>query len=165
MKKALIFLILIAMLCITACNSAGGDVSGDVSDDASIEASADSSASSSEDTATTSVVNSEDSSQASSEESSKDPYEGWTKVFGNVYIPDLPFSDWKGQNQDNINCYKIFIESRDSATFHAYVQSLPDFGYTIEQLNSYEYKGTDPQNRTMYFTDPQNGWLYITIYY
>ena len=157
MRKALVFLILLAMVFITACDNASGDVSIDAS--TNLSTSKDTNAS------MTSVDENTDSSQVSSDESSKDPYEGWTLVFGKIYIPNLPFSDWEGQNQDNINCYTIFINSRDSAAFHAYVKSLPDFGYTIEQLNSYEYKGTDPEDRKMHFTDPQNGWMQISIYY
>lgn len=159
MKKILVFLLLSAVICITGCNNADSNVSDDGSD--SVSSTEVSDVSSVFDTDSVSV----DDSSAEVIESSADPYEGWTLVFGDIYIPDFPFEDWGGQNQDNISCYTIFIRSNNSAAFHSYVQSLTDFGYTIEKINGYSYKGTDPQNRSIHFTDHENGQMQIAIYY
>lgn len=160
MKKIIIFLLLVSVLSVTACTAA---------DDDNTTASTDSITSSDTSSIMSDNESTDDSSDAlsdaSSAASSVDPHEGWTKVFGNIYIPNLPFEKWEGENQDNINRFTIYINSNDSAAFHAYVKSLPDFGYTIEQLNSYEYQGTDPENRKMHFTDPQNSFMQISIYY
>lgn len=142
MKKSLIFLLLIAMLCTTACG-----VIGDKNADAN------------EDTAP------EKDAAVLTEPPTEDPHAGWTWLLGEVYIPDLPFEDWAGQNQDNISCFTIFIKSHDSAAFHNYVQSLEEFGYTIEQRESFSYSGTDPEGREMFFTDHENGRMEISIYY
>ena len=160
MKKIVIFLLLVSMLCITACTGEADD-----SSTASTDSVTSTDTSSIESGNESSDESSDVSSDVSAEASSVDPHEGWTKVFGNIYIPNLPFEKWDGENQDNINRFTIYINSNDSAAFHAYVQSLPDFGYTIEQLNGNEYKGTDPENRRMHFTDPQNGFMQISIYY
>ena len=82
-----------------------------------------------------------------------------------MYIPDLPFEDWAGQNQDNISCFTVFIKSRNSAAFHTYANSLTDFGYTIEQTESYSYSGTDPDGRKISLTDHENGQMQISVYY
>ena len=142
MKRILIFLLLVAMVGITACGSATTKEETPVG---GIEPSAEAS-----------------SAPASSPE---DPHKGWTWLLGDVYIPDLPFEDWTGQNQDNISCFTIFIKSHDSAAIHAYAQSLADFGYTIEQTESFSYAGTDPENRSIHLTDHENGQMQISIYY
>lgn len=144
MKKVFIFLLLIAVLGITACNN--GESNGDKPPVGGI---------------TPSVQSSLESARTSPE----DPHKGWTWLLGDVYIPDLPFSDWEGGNQDNISCFTIYIKSHDSAAFHAYAQSLADFGYTIEQTESYSYAGTDPENRSIHLTDHENGQMQISIYY
>ena len=95
----------------------------------------------------------------------EDPHAGWTWLLGEVYIPDLPFEDWSGQNQDNISCFTVFIKSRNSAAFHAYAQSLTDFGYSVEKRDDYSYKAIDPAGRTVHLTDPKNGYMQISVYY
>ncbi len=147
MKKILIFLLLVAMLCMTACDDADNDGNANVNVDTNTD--------------TTPVGDVKLFEPVLDE----DPHEGWTLLIGEVYIPDLPFTDWAGQNQDNINCFTVFIKSNDSAKFHAYAQSLTDFGYTIEQTESYSYQGTDPENRSIYLTDHENGQMNISIYY
>lgn len=99
------------------------------------------------------------------EGSNRSNHAGWTWLIGEVYIPDLPFTDWEGQNQDNISLYTVFIESRDSAKFHAYAKSLADFGYKLEQTESYYYSGTDPEGRKTSLSDPGNGFMEINIFY
>ncbi len=145
MKKILICLLLLAMFCMSACNNGNNDVNTD------------------ENTDKTSVGDTTEATTTQAQ--TEDPHEGWTWLLGEVYIPDLPFENWEGQNQDNISCYTIFISSHDSAAFHTYVQSLTDFGYTIEQTESYSYTGTDPENRSIHFTDHENGQMQISIYY
>lgn len=159
MKRIFVFFLIISMFCITACNSANNDVSTNESKNVSNSGNTTVSADSDEE------LSSVGEGTTSAQESSDDPHKGWTLVFGDIYIPDLPFSDWGGQNQDNISCYTIFIKSNNSAAFHSYVQSLTEFGYTIEQTESYAYKGTDPENRSMHFTDHENGQMQISIYY
>ncbi len=154
MKKILVFMLLIAMLCITACGNEDNDDSSSLSSNAASDAVSD------VNTDTTLVDDT-----TSAQESSEDPYEGWTWLLGDVYIPNLPFSDWAGQNQDNISCFTIFIKSHNSAAFHTYAQSLADFGYTIEQTESFAYAGTDPKNREIHLTDHENGQMQISIYY
>lgn len=145
MKKILLFLLLIAMLGMTACSSGSNDENANADADAN--------------------VTSADDINSSTQAETEDPHEGWTWLLGEVYIPDLPFEDWAGQNQDNISCYTIFIKSHNSDAFHAYAQSLTDFGYTIEQTESYYYKGTDPENRRISLTDHENGQMEISVYY
>ncbi len=159
MKKILIFLLLIAIFCMVACGNENDDASSteasnnDTSENVSLNANGSSNMTPVGDIST------------STEESSEDPYKGWTQVFGKIYIPNLPFTDWAGQNQDNISCYTIFIKSNNSAAFHTYAQSLTDFGYTVEQTKSFSYKAIDPENRTIYLTDHENGQMQIAIYY
>lgn len=141
MKKLLISLLLIAMLCMTACSNG--------SNDTNTNSKADTAA----DVTTTAQVTTED------------PHKGWTQVFGEVYVPELPFADWEGQNQDNISCFTIFIKSNDSAAFHDYANSLSDFGYAIEKVDEYSYSGTDPENRKIHLTNHENGQMEISIYY
>lgn len=74
MKRILIFLLLTAMVGITACGSATIKEETPVG---GIEPSAEGS-----------------SAPASSPD---DPHKGWTWLLGEVYIPDLPFEDWTGQ--------------------------------------------------------------------
>lgn len=138
MKKLLVFLLLIAMLGMVAC----GKDSTDKKDETPVGGI----------TEPTTVP-------------TEDPHAGWTNVFGQIYIPNMPFEDWGGTNQDNISCYTIHINSRNSAAFHEYVASLADFGYTIEQTESYSYKGTDPEGRSIHLTDFENGQMQINIYY
>lgn len=147
MKKALIFLLLMAVLSLTACDDKGNDATTELGAGANSDM--------------TPVGDVDDSVQ----EPVEDPHEGWTQVFGEVYVPDLPFEDWDGQNQDNINCFTIFIHSRNSAAFHTYAQSLADFGYTIEQTESFSYSGTDPEGRKVSLTDHENGYMQFAIYY
>lgn len=141
MKKILISLLLVTMLCMTACAGKSNNENKNA------------------DTSTVSNVTT--TAQATTE----DPHKGWTQVFGEVYIPELPFSDWEGQNQDNISCFTIFIKSNDSAKFHDYANSLTDFGYTIEKIDDYSYSGTDPDNRKISLTNHENGQMQISIYY
>ena len=140
MKKVLIFLLLIATLCMTACDGGNANTTSNMAPVGDI-------------TASTQDV------------SSEDPHKGWTLVFGTIYIPELPFSNWEGDNQDNISRYTIYIKSKDSAAFHTYAQSLANFGYNIEQTESYSYSGTDPENRRISLTDYENGQMQICIYY
>lgn len=139
MKRIFVLLLLILALCITACSNGNTTTGADEAPVGGIT--------------------------PSDESSTEDPHEGWTWLIGEVYIPDLPFDDWAGQNQDNISCFTIFIKSHNSAAFHAYAQSLTDFGYTIEQTESYSYAGTDPANRSIHLTDHENGQMQISIYY
>ena len=147
MKKLLIFLLLIAMLCMVGCGKDGDDKNSD----------------------TTPVGGVTQSTKAPTEESTEapteDPYAGWIRLMADVYIPEFPFADWAEQNQDNIRCYTIFIKSNNSAAFHEYAKSLADFGYTIEQTESYSYMGTDPNGKTILLTDFENGQMEINIYY
>lgn len=145
MKKILIFLLLIAMLCTTACGVT------DSNEDTAPENNAE--------------VLTEAPTEDPTEPPTEDPHAGWTWLLADVYIPDLPFEDWSGQNQDNISCFTIFIRSKDSRAFRAYVQSLKEFGYTIVQKTGVSYEGTDPEGRKMFFTDHENGQMKITIYY
>ena len=159
MKKVLIFLMLIAILCMAACNNVTNDGNNDEKSEKKHS-----------EKVTSSITKEEEDFFGNSNEDTEaeltiNPYEGWINVFGQIYIPELPFSDWEGGNQDNISCFTIYIRSNDSAAFHSYVQSLTDFGYTIEQNESYSYKGTDPENRTLHFTDFENGQMQISIYY
>lgn len=157
MKNILVFMLLLAMLCVTACGNSNNDVNNESNNSSNNDKNTNVSVEADE----TSVGDAATSAQVSTE----DPHKGWTQIFGNIYIPDLPFEDWEGQNQDNISCYTIFIKSNNSAAFHTYVQSLTEFGYTIEQTESYAYQGTDPENRDMHFTDHENGQMQIAIYY
>lgn len=147
MKKILLFVLLLAVLCFTACDDKANDANTELG------------AGSNTDMTPVGAVD------ETVEEPVEDPHEGWTKVFGDVYVPDLPFEDWDGQNQDNINCFTIFIHSRNSEAFHAYAQSLTDFGYTIEQKDDYYYSGTDPEGRSVSLFDPENGNMQFSIYY
>lgn len=146
MKRILIFLLLIVALCITSCSN-GNTTTG--ADEAPVGG----------------ITPSAEASTEAAESSPEDPHKGWTWLLGDVYIPDLPFNDWEGGNQDNISCFTIYIKSYNSAAFHAYAQSLTDFGYTIEQTESYAYSGTDPENRSIHLTDHENGQMQISIYY
>ena len=147
MKKILIFLLLIAIFCMAACDSERDDGNADKNADM------------------TPVDSVTTPKEEPAEAPTEDPHKGWTWLFGDIYIPDLPFADWEGQNQDNIRCYTVFISSNNSAAFHTYAQSLTDFGYTIEQNTSYSYEGTDPENRKIHLTDHENGQMKISIYY
>jgi len=99
-------------------------------------------------------------------EPTKNPYEGWTRVAGYVmYMPNWPYEEWDTQNQDNIGCYTVYIRSNDSAQFHEYVQSLTDYGFSIEQTESYSYTAINPEGKTMYLTDHENGQIQISFYY
>ena len=143
MKKFLVFLMLISLLSMTACDKENSEEnSGEKAD-----------------------VTNVGGVTPPEEESTPDPHEGWTWLISDVYIPDLPFSDWGGQNQDNINCYTVYIKSYNSSAFHEYAKSLADFGYTLEQTESYSYRGTDPENRSISLTDHENGQMQISIYY
>jgi len=147
MKRFLIFLLLIAMLCMVGCGKDSDDKNSD----------------------TTPVGGVTQSTKAPTEEPTEapteDPHAGWIWLLGDVYIPELPFTDWEGQNQDNIRCYTVFIKSNNSAAFHTYAQSLTDFGYNIEQNESFSYKGTDPEGRSIHLTDHENGRMEISVYY
>ena len=147
MKRILVFLLLTVMLCMTACNSASNDGNANLNADLNADM--------------TPVGGITATTQATTE----DPHEGWTWLLGEVYIPDLPFENWAGQNQDNISCFTVFIKSHNSDAFHAYAQSLTDFGYTIEQTESYSYSGSDPENRSIFLTDHENGQMQISVYY
>lgn len=142
MKKVLILMLLIVMLCMAACgkdNNANADKApvGGITE------------------ATTEPT----------EAPTEDPHKGWVLVFGEIYVPEITFAEWDVQNQDNIRCVTVFIESRNTAAFHDYAQSLPDFGYSIEADTSYSYAGTDPEGRTISLTDHENGHMQFNIYY
>ncbi len=141
MKKLLAFSLLITLLCMTACSTGNADETPVGGIDVSTEA-----------PVTTAVT-------------TEDPHAGWTWLLGEVYIPDLPFEDWSGQNQDNISCFTVFIKSRNSAAFHAYAQSLTDFGYSVEKSDDYSYRAIDPEGRKVLLTDPENGYMQISVYY
>ena len=143
MKRFLIFLLLIAMLCMVGCGKDSNDKNTDTPPVGSV------------------TKPTEEPTEAPTE----DPYAGWIWLLGDVYIPEFPFADWAEQNQDNIRCYTIFIKSNNSAAFHEYAKSLADFGYTIEQTESYSYMGTDPNGKTILLTDFENGQMEINIYY
>lgn len=143
MKRFLIFLLLIAMLCMAGCDKGSNDKNADTPPVGSV------------------TKPTEEPTEAPTE----DPHAGWIWLLGDVYIPELPFTDWEGQNQDNIRCYTVFIKSNNSAAFHTYAQSLTDFGYNIEQNESFSYKGTDPEGRSIHLTDHENGRMEISVYY
>ena len=115
---------------------------------------------------TTSESPTTSSTEIPTTEPTKDPYEGWTRVAGYVmYMPNWPYEEWDTQNQDNIACYTVYIQSSDSALFHEYVQSLTDYGFSVEQTESYSYTVINPEGKKMYMTDHENGQINISFYY
>ncbi|MBQ9148938.1 MAG: hypothetical protein IJX69_05145 [Oscillospiraceae bacterium] len=163
MKKILALLLVIAVLCLAGCDrdepAERPDSDRDTNRNEHVEADRDT------DRDEHVEADRDDSDEDEVPPTTEDPYAGWIQVFGYIYIPNLPFEDWEVQNQDNISCITVFIESRDSEAFHAYAQSLPDFGYTIEQTEPNYYRGTDPEGRRISLFDPENGFMQISIYY
>ena len=143
MKKLLIFLLLIAMLSMAACDTGSND----------------------DKTADPTAGGITTPTQAPTQAPTEDPHKGWSQVLGEIYIPEITFAEWDVQNQDNIRCVTVFIESRNTSAFHAYAKSLPDFGYAIEADTSYSYEGTDPEGRNVRLTDYENGFMQFDIYY
>lgn len=143
MKKLIVFALLIAMLCLAACDTGNND---DKTSDSAVGGIT---------TPTTEPT----------QKPTEDPHKGWSQVFGEIYIPEITFAEWDVQNQDNIRCVTVFIESRNTAAFHDYAKSLPDFGYTIEADTEYSYEGTDPEGRDVRLTDYENGFMQFVIYY
>jgi len=142
-KTVLIFLVLALSLCLASCSTPSG-----------VEAPA--------------PVRTEFPTPAPTEaptpEPTEDPMAGWMEVGYGVWIPEIPFQDWDGQMQDNINCYTMFINDFDADAFHAYAQSLPGFGYELEVLSDSEYSATDPEGNSLFLWDRGDGKGEISVY-
>lgn len=143
MKKVLILMLLVAMLSMVACDKDNNNKEAGM----------------------TPVGGITEATTEPTEAPTEDPHKGWVLVFGEIYVPEITFAEWDVQNQDNIRCVTVFIESRNTAAFHDYAQSLPDFGYSIEADTSYSYQGTDPEGRNILLTDYENGFMQFNIYY
>lgn len=143
MKKILVFLLLIAMLGMVACGKGNNEKDANMTPVGGV------------------TTPTEEPTEAPTE----DPHKGWVKVFGEIYVPEITFAEWEVQNQDNIRCVTVFIESRNTSAFHTYAQSLPGFGYEIEADTDYSYAGKDPEGREILLTDYENGFMQFDIYY
>ena len=104
-------------------------------------------------------------------------YVGMEEVLYGVWLPELPFSDWRGMNQDNIGWYELTTQNayydpnsdgeyaNVSEYFKAYAMSLADYGYTVTEEDTDQYIAVSPDGRKMFLTYFGGGIAKISIKY